>query len=54
MIRRTIKVIYKGKLDRDTDDKITRAMKKEGFIWTGQGFNFESKERDITFKAREV
>ena len=53
---RRVKVVYKDD-DGDLlhtgltefDDKIAAFFKGLGFEWTGQGFDLQKKERDISF-----
>lgn len=47
-----LRVIYKDdrkKLDTELDNKIQHFFAEIGFEWTGQGFDMESQERDISF-----
>ena len=45
-----VKVIYKGLPQKAFDDKVTRIMKKINCKWQGQGYTFQTDERDICFE----
>ena len=49
MKKKYLKVIYKEKININLDKRIQGFFEKLGFEWVGQGFNLETKERDISF-----
>ena len=45
-----IEVTYKAEIiNKEVDDKITKAMKKIGAKWYAQGYDLQKKVRDICF-----
>jgi len=55
-----LKIVYKldkgrlnTKLDKELRSFITEKYGLEGLEWTGQGYDLEAKERDITFIKKE-
>ena len=47
-----IRVTYEGPIDMKFDKKITDALKKVGFEWTGQGTETKTGIRDIGFEYK--
>ena len=47
-----IKVEYKGKLNRQLDDKIRQAFKSIGYRFIGSGYYFEKDLRDLVFEKK--
>ena len=48
-MKKTIRVIYDGRLDVRLDMLIRTAMEKIGAELYAEGYNFEDEERDICF-----
>jgi len=46
-----LKVIYCGEINLALDKKVTKAIEEIGYKWYAQGFNPETRERDISFLA---
>lgn len=46
---KSVKVIYQGPYDKETDDAVKRALDSVGGVFWASGFNFETGERDLCF-----
>jgi len=48
-MKKTIRVIYEGALDRNLDKLIKKTMEGIGAEWYAQGYNMTSNQRDVCF-----
>ena len=49
-IMETIKIYYKGELDRNLDDFLKDVFGKRSYLLIGSGYNFKEEERDLEFE----
>lgn len=53
-MRLEVKYWPKGsEVDVELDRKLQAAIETVGFRWTGQGYDYEEKARDIQFESKE-
>ena len=52
--KKTIKIYYKGEIDKKEDDIIEEAMSYMSYILVGSGYDCETKERDLEFGSLDI
>ena len=49
-----VTLFYRGKLDTVFDKVIKKKLKKIGFVWWSQGYNFRRGIREIHFEYEDT